>query len=105
MANDIGGIGRGPGGPRTSGVQGTATERGAQSGTGASRSAGAAGSDRVSLTGGAAALQEAEALAREAPGIDEARIEEIRTAISEGRYRIDTARLAERLLADEKLLG
>jgi negative regulator of flagellin synthesis FlgM len=104
MANDISGIGRGPGSPRTSGPQGPSNERSGPAAR-ANEAAPASSADRVSLTGGAEALQQAEATAREATGVDPARVAEIRDAITEGRYRIDTARLAERLIADEKLLG
>ncbi|MEE4297971.1 MAG: flagellar biosynthesis anti-sigma factor FlgM [Pseudomonadales bacterium] len=104
MANDISGVGRSAGNTRITGPQGPAGER-ARGEVGNQTGASAPGGDRVSLTGGAEALRQAESIAREASGVDPARVEAIRDAIAEGRYTIDTAKLAERLIADEKLLG
>lgn len=104
MANDISGVGRGAGNTRITGAQSSAGERG-KGEVENQRGASAPSGDRVSLTGGAEALRQAETVAREASGVDPARVEAIRDAIADGRYTIDTAKLAERLIADEKLLG
>ena len=59
--------------------------------------------DSVHLTESARSLQQAEAAAREAPDVDEARVAEIRSAMVEGRYSVDLDALADRLLDDEAL--
>ena len=57
------------------------------------------------LTGEATSLQ---ALQRElsvAPAIDPARVAEVRQALESGSYRIDPAKIAERMLDLDKQLG
>lgn len=41
----------------------------------------------------------------ETPAVDRERVEALRTAIAEGRYEVRPDRIAERLLAMERLLG
>lgn len=63
-----------------------------------------AGGDKVSLTDTAARLQELEALLANAPEVDPARVEELRAAIAEGRYSVDTVHVADKLIALERSL-
>ena len=61
--------------------------------------------DSLRLTGEAASLQ---ALQRElvaAPAVDQARVEQVRQAIESGSYRIDPAKIAERMRDRDKQLG
>ena len=60
--------------------------------------------DSVRLTGEAEGLQ---AMQRElgAPGIDLARVNEVRAALADGSYRIDPQQIATRMLALESELG
>jgi negative regulator of flagellin synthesis FlgM len=60
--------------------------------------------DQVTLTDAARRLQAAERRAAASTGIDSIRVEEIRSAIAEGRYRIDPERVAAKLLAFERHL-
>jgi len=66
--------------------------------------AAAPASDSVRLTGEAEGLQ---AMQRElgAPGIDVARVNEVRAALADGSYRIDPQQIATRMLALESELG
>lgn len=103
MAQDINGIGRGASPVRTSTA---ATGRQDEPTQDAARpaNAAAAGPDRVSLTSTSETVRAAEAIARDAPGVDAARVEAVKTALAEGRYQIDAQQLAERLIQDESLL-
>jgi negative regulator of flagellin synthesis FlgM len=61
--------------------------------------------DSLRLTGEATSLQ---ALQRElsvAPAIDQARVAEVKQALESGTYRIDPAKIAERMLDLDKQLG
>jgi negative regulator of flagellin synthesis FlgM len=60
--------------------------------------------DSVRLTGEAEGLQ---AMQRElgAPGIDVARVNEVRAALADGSYRVDPQQIATRMLALESELG
>lgn len=60
--------------------------------------------DQVSLTDTAARLRELEALLAEAPAVDPARVEALRQAIRDGRYEIDNAHVADKLIALERSL-
>lgn len=75
------------------------------------RSTGAAGSspapapgtgESVSITQAAGELLALESQLRELPGIDAARVDQIRRAIDEGRYEIDTQRIVDSLLQSER---
>jgi negative regulator of flagellin synthesis FlgM len=66
-------------------------------------SAPAAG-DSVSLTETSARLHDLERMAAAAPEADTKRVEEIRQAIADGRYKIDAARVADKLLSLEDAL-
>ncbi len=54
--------------------------------------------DKVQLSSLSTSLQKAEAAIANTPVIDRARVDEIRQAISEGRFKIDAGRIADGLL-------
>jgi negative regulator of flagellin synthesis FlgM len=57
----------------------------------------------VSLSADALGLLEIEQHLSEQPDVDEQRVAAIRQALSEGSYRLDASRLAESMLAQERL--
>jgi negative regulator of flagellin synthesis FlgM len=63
------------------------------------------GGDSVSLTGGASHLHELERKIADASEVDAKRIEELRHALSDGRYQVDAPRVADKMMALEGLLG
>ena len=63
-----------------------------------------AGGDRVEL-GSQALVAEARRRIEETPAVDRSRVEAVRAALAEGRYEVRPERIAERLLAMERLLG
>jgi len=90
-----------PGRSETDGTRpASAPER---AGAGAS-SAGATGAraDQVSLTRTAEELLALETRLQELPGVDEARVSELRDAVREGSYRIDPLDIADKLLRAEQ---
>lgn len=58
----------------------------------------AAGGDKVQLSSLSSSLQKAETAIANAPVVDRARVDEIRQAISEGRFKIDAGRIADGLI-------
>jgi len=56
--------------------------------------------EQVQLSPLASSLQKAEAALAETPTIDRARVEEIKGAIREGRFKIDANRIADGLIAE-----
>ncbi|EIC22165.1 flagellar biosynthesis anti-sigma factor FlgM [Thiorhodovibrio frisius] len=72
-------------------------------GKAAAQSAGAGQGESIELTAIARALSAAQADAANPP-FDAERVQEIRDAISEGRYPIDNRRLADKLIELEGLL-
>ncbi|HHB13291.1 MAG TPA: flagellar biosynthesis anti-sigma factor FlgM [Chromatiales bacterium] len=60
--------------------------------------------DRVTLTDTARQMQAAERRAAQSSGVDEKRVEEVRAALAEGRYRIDPQRVARKLMAFERMM-
>ncbi|MEO0975302.1 MAG: flagellar biosynthesis anti-sigma factor FlgM, partial [Pseudomonadota bacterium] len=76
-------------------------DRAAPSSGGASGLAAPAPRTEVSLTEDAALLQALDAQIAATPTVDAGRVEEIRTALASGEYRLDPERVAERLLAAE----
>lgn len=60
-------------------------------------------SDEVSLSSGALTLLEVGQRLGTQPDLDQQRVQAIREALEQGRYRIDAPRLAEALLAQERL--
>ena len=65
----------------------------------------ARGRVEVDLSGDAERLSRLEAEVRELPEIDQARVDEIRSQIAEGRYHVDPNRLAEKFIALESELA
>lgn len=63
---------------------------------GAQRAGG--GGDKVELSALSSSLQKAEAALNETPVVDTKRVEEIKLAISEGRFKIDANRIADGLI-------
>ena len=93
--------------PRTDGSSTVSKPRGAPSSAAAEPSTPATSSavgESVTLTETAKTLSVARETAQNVP-FDSARVAEIKTAISEGRYPIDTRRLAENMLNFERLLA
>lgn len=66
--------------------------------------AGAQPSESVTLTQAARSMKAAQESAGAVP-FDDAKVAEIKAAISEGRYPIDNERLADRMLSYERLLA
>lgn len=64
-----------------------------------------AGGESVSITNTAAELLSLENQLRELPGVDQARVDSIRQAISDGSYEVDAARIVDSLLQSEVELG
>lgn len=58
----------------------------------------AGASGEVELSPLSSSLARAESIAQSTPVVDQARVEEIRAAIREGRFRIDANRIADGLL-------
>lgn len=56
------------------------------------------GSDKVELSTLSSSLQKAEAAISETPVVDRSRVEEIKLAISEGRFKIDADKIASGLI-------
>lgn len=62
--------------------------------------------DKVQLSSLSSTLQKAEASIANTPVVDRARVDEIRQAISEGRFKVDPERIADGLLDSvRELLG
>ena len=61
--------------------------------------------DSLRLAGEATSLQALQRELSTAPAIDQARVAEVRQALESGSYRIDPAKIAERMLDLDKQLG
>lgn len=61
--------------------------------------------DSLRLTGEAASLQALQRELAAAPAVDQARVAEVRQALESGSYRIDPAKIAERMLDLDQQLG
>ncbi|KAF1694493.1 MULTISPECIES: flagellar biosynthesis anti-sigma factor FlgM [Pseudoxanthomonas] len=61
--------------------------------------------DSLRLTGEATSLQALQRELSAAPAVDSARVEQVKQALEAGTYRIDPAKIAERMLDMDKLLG
>ncbi|KAF1685576.1 flagellar biosynthesis anti-sigma factor FlgM [Pseudoxanthomonas broegbernensis] len=61
--------------------------------------------DSLRLTGEATGLQALQRELSAAPAVDSARVAEVRQAVESGSYRIDPARIADRMLEMDRLLG
>lgn len=57
-----------------------------------------AGEDKVELSALSATLAKAEAVIASTPTVDRARVDEIRAAMSEGRFKIDAGKIADGLI-------
>ncbi|MEM1187714.1 MAG: flagellar biosynthesis anti-sigma factor FlgM [Pseudomonadota bacterium] len=80
---------------------GTATSAAASTGDAESSGRG----ESVSFTQTASDLLSLETQLRELSGIDQARVDRIRSAIDNGSFEIDTDRIVENLLRSERELG
>jgi negative regulator of flagellin synthesis FlgM len=60
--------------------------------------------DQLKLTDSALALQEA-ARTGDTSAIDSQRVEQLRQAVTDGSYKVDASRIADRMLALEQQLG
>lgn len=66
----------------------------------------AAASDKVELSSLSSSLQKAEAAMADTPAIDQKKVDEIRQAISDGRFKVDANRVADGLIASvREMLG
>jgi len=66
----------------------------------------AAASDKVELSSLSSSLQKAEAAMAETPAIDQKKVDEIRQAIADGRFKVDANRVADGLIASvREMLG
>ncbi|MDR2032088.1 MAG: flagellar biosynthesis anti-sigma factor FlgM [Azoarcus sp.] len=61
---------------------------------------GIGGGEKVDLSPLASTLQKAEAALEQTPVADHARVEEIKQAIRDGRFKVDANRIADGLIAD-----
>ncbi|WP_374013937.1 flagellar biosynthesis anti-sigma factor FlgM [Pseudoxanthomonas koreensis] len=61
--------------------------------------------DSLRLTGEATGLQTLQRELAAAPAVDSARVAEVRLALESGSYRVDPARIAERMLDMDRLLA
>lgn len=61
--------------------------------------------DTVELTGRAKLLARLEASLDTASSVDEARVDQLRSAIENGEYELDAASIADAMLRFERLLG
>ncbi len=75
-----------------------AGETKARSPQGGTTAAGAAAGEKVQLSSLSSSLQKAEAAIASTPAIDRGRVDEIRQAISEGRFKVDAGRIADGLI-------
>jgi len=64
----------------------------------------AAASDSVNLTDTATRLQQLDELLASTPEIDRARVDQLRQSIADGKYKIDTVHIADKLIALERTL-
>ena len=90
-----------------SGVAQSRASDSATRGQSAARNGGeSAGSeDTVELSPAVQVLQQLEASIRDLPEVNQQRVDEIRTAIAEGRFEIDAERIAAKLVNLERGLG
>ncbi|WOJ93281.1 flagellar biosynthesis anti-sigma factor FlgM [Congregibacter variabilis] len=82
------------------------TRRGTDvNGSAGTESSSATSGESVSITSTASDLLSLENQLRELPGVDQARVDSIRQAISDGSYEVDPARIVDSLLQSEVELG
>jgi len=102
MTNEIKGLGPTPPPVTESRHQGKGAAAAGAGAAGGGR--GGRATDRVELAS-PALVAGLERRIAETPVVDRERVEALRTAIAEGRYEVRPERIAERLLAMERLLG
>ena len=90
-----------PGRSETEGTRPASRSEGTGAGSPSAGTTGARG-DQVSLTRSAEELLALETRLQELPGVDEARVAELRNAVREGSYRIDPLDIADKLLRAEQ---
>lgn len=90
--------------PQPATTQGGTAASGAPGHAGESAGVAAKAGDRVELTDSARALQEA-AKTTDGAAIDTQRVEKIRQALADGSYKVDPARIADRMLSLDAQLG
>jgi negative regulator of flagellin synthesis FlgM len=61
--------------------------------------------DKVSLTGAAEMLHKLEAAIASVPDLNADRVEQLKNAIARGDYVMDSNRIAEKMIALERMLG
>lgn len=88
--------------PGRSETEGTRPASGPARAGASSTAATGARADQVSLTRTAEELLALETRLQELPGVDEARVAELRDAVREGSYRIDPLDIADKLLRAEQ---
>jgi negative regulator of flagellin synthesis FlgM len=90
--------------PRTAGEgRGVAENTGARTGGAVPGKDGGGGGDRVTLTDTARRLSELTSTVSAQPAVDSNRVEQIRQAIQDGSYQVNPERIADRLIAMEKV--
>lgn len=88
--------------PRSTGTQNTGDRAGGA--TGDQQSAAGSSADTVNISSSATDLQAMEARLAELPDVDRGRVDELRNQINSGEYKIDSQRVADRILAFESQL-
>lgn len=61
--------------------------------------------DRVTLTNTASRLKDIEQQLNNSPAVDNARVAEVQSAISNGEYNVDSDRIADKMLAFEDFMN
>jgi len=64
-----------------------------------------ADTDKVSLTGAAETLRKLETAIASVPDVNTDRVERVKNAIARGEYAMDNNRIADKMLALERMLG
>lgn len=75
------------------------------SGTAAAGKSPAAGGETVALTSGGQLLSRLEASLKAAPSVDSAKVAEVKAAIADGNYEINSAAIADAMLRFERGFG
>jgi negative regulator of flagellin synthesis FlgM len=64
-----------------------------------------ADADKVSLTGAAETLRKLETAIASIPDVNADRVERLKNAVARGEYAMDSNRIAEKMIALERMLG
>lgn len=108
MTNRIGPVDQGALGKLGNKVEDTASSSKSGSSTAATGSPAASQAptnDTVELTSGAKLLERLERTLEALPSVDSARVAEVKAAIENGEYQIDTDAIAEAMIRLERTLG